>query len=433
MSCTLLCVLAMVLNSCKKDEGLDDSHKASFIKFYGNSWPAVGNDFLETSDGGFIIVGTLRRSLLNTDIFLVKTDAFGNLEWETTYDANNLISDAGTGGLSLNDQGNSIQITNSGGYAILGTSTFLDSMDNNTPYTKMIFIETDARGFPVSWKTFGADKSSSRESGNALIKTLDGGYLCAGTAILEDTARGALHKFGGNDSWDQYFKKQGATGGEITGFVEFNDVVQDISGDFYAIGTADWTAGGDNDFEDGFQLGENMLVMKIFASNRVAVPATYGGPGADRGWHLMQTESGELILIGESGGLASNAGNGGQDVFYVNIPAPNVELTDPGWYGLIGGDDDDIGFSIDAAVANGGYVVAGSSESFENGVQQYMFKMTGSGGLQWEVDFGYLNFDESKAVLETNDGGYAFIGTASDQGENSVMCLVKTTSEGKVN
>jgi hypothetical protein len=81
-------------------------------------------------DGGFIIVGDCSSDL--GDIFLIRTDAEGDLEWYKTF-----------GGTITEDKGYSVRQTSDGGFIIAGsTAMFLQFLSPTDVY----LIRTDELG-----------------------------------------------------------------------------------------------------------------------------------------------------------------------------------------------------------------------------------------------------------------------------------------------
>jgi hypothetical protein len=114
----------------------------------------------QTSDGGYILAGYTSSFMVGPDIFLIKTDANGNIQWSKTY-----------GGASY-DYAHSVRQTSDGGYIVAGyTNSFGASS------FEIFLIKTDANGNIIWAKTYGGtywDEASSVQ------QTLDGGYIVAG-------------------------------------------------------------------------------------------------------------------------------------------------------------------------------------------------------------------------------------------------------------
>jgi predicted secreted protein len=128
---------------------------------YGGTGTDYGYSVVQTSDGGYAITGiTNSYGAGDTDFWLVKTDAAGNMQWNQTY--------GGTG----TELGHHMIQTVEGGYAITGgTQSFgAGSID-------FWLVKTDAAG-NMQWnQTYGG---TNEDDGWSLIQTSDGGYAIAG-------------------------------------------------------------------------------------------------------------------------------------------------------------------------------------------------------------------------------------------------------------
>jgi hypothetical protein len=115
----------------------------------------------QTSDGGYIVAGqTYSFGAGNYDVFLVKTDANGDVQWAKTY-----------GGTS-SEQAFSVQQTSDGGYIVAAYTTSFGAGNND-----FFFIKTDANG-NVQWaKTYGG---TNEDWASSVQQTSDGEYIVAG-------------------------------------------------------------------------------------------------------------------------------------------------------------------------------------------------------------------------------------------------------------
>jgi len=140
------------------------------------------NALIQTSDGGYAIAGyTKSFGAGNGDVYVVKLDANGNLQWTKTI------------GGPESDGGNSLIQTSDGGYAIAGYTRSFGAGEWDVYVVKL-----DANGNLQWTKTIGGPDD---ESGNSLIQTPDGGYVIAGYT----------RSFGAGE-WDVYVVKLDANG-----------------------------------------------------------------------------------------------------------------------------------------------------------------------------------------------------------------------------
>jgi len=130
-------------------------------KTYGGSTNDYAYGIYETSDVGLIIVGhTNSFGAGGMDIYVIKTDLWGTIQWSKTY--------GGAG----DEYGYSIQQTSDNGYIIVGSTTSFGAGSND-----VYLIKTDANGDILWTKTYGG---SMDEVGQSVQQTTDGGYIITG-------------------------------------------------------------------------------------------------------------------------------------------------------------------------------------------------------------------------------------------------------------
>ena len=136
-----------------------------FIKFFSNGLGEAGVDVKPTADGGYVAVGNSTDANTGlSDIYLVKTDLYGNEEsWSPVI----------IGG-DMDDVATSLQVV-SDGFVILGYSN--DAAAGNGDYD-MYLVKTDLQG-NVQWETRTGDVGDDK--GTSLEVLSGGGFVAAGT------------------------------------------------------------------------------------------------------------------------------------------------------------------------------------------------------------------------------------------------------------
>ncbi|MGC8931577.1 MAG: hypothetical protein ACP5K6_08610, partial [Dictyoglomus sp.] len=81
---------------------------------------------------------------------------------------------------------------------------------------------------------------------------------------------------------------------------------------------------------------------------------------------------------------------------------------------------------------DGGYIVAGYTESFGAGNGDfYIIKLDSNGDKVWEKTYGGSSYDRAYSIQQTTDGGYIVAGGTSSFGAGSAdFYIIKTDSEG---
>ncbi|MHA2335261.1 MAG: hypothetical protein ACXAEU_24735, partial [Candidatus Hodarchaeales archaeon] len=180
----------------------DARGQVEWTKTFGDPAWASANSLIQTVDGGYALAGSIGGYWnVPKDIWLVKMDASGQVEWNQTY-----------GGLEWNqiygglDEYAALIQTADGGYALAATRSY-GAGDSN-----FWLVKTDARGQAEWNQTYGG---SEDEYADALIQTADGGYALAGATksygagdsdfwLVKTDARGQAewNKTFGGEAWE---------------------------------------------------------------------------------------------------------------------------------------------------------------------------------------------------------------------------------------
>jgi len=147
----------------------DANGNEEWTQTFGGSDYEEGSCVEQTTDSGYIITGlTYSAGAGDGDIWLIKTDSDGNIEWQYTF-----------GGTAY-DQAHSVQQTTDGGYFIAGEYT---NPSAQTP--DMYLIKTDENGLE-EWSDI-IDNEGKEDVANYGIQTMDCGYVVVGnTGVYQD-------------------------------------------------------------------------------------------------------------------------------------------------------------------------------------------------------------------------------------------------------
>jgi len=114
----------------------------------------------------------------------------------------------------------------------------------------------------------------------------------------------------------------------------------------------------------------------------------------------------------------------------------NAEHAEPSWVmwsQTYGGADNDYANSV-VQTSDGGYAIAGGTESFGAGNTDFwLVKTDGAGKMKWNQTYGGADHDIAYSLIQTSDGGYAIAGEANSFiGESADFWLVKTDERGNM-
>jgi len=177
-----------------------------------------------------------------------------------------------------------------------------------------------------------------------------------------------------------------------------------------------------------FGAGEyDFFLIKTDANGNVQWVKTYGSNNWDRALSVQQTSDGGYIV----GGVISPVTPTIDDILLIKIDANGnvqwaktyVEIT-----------NDDEARSVQQT-SDGGYIVAGATQSFGAGsTDVFLMKIDANGNLQWAKTYGGQNWDGVSSVQQTSDGGYIVAGetVSFGDGSSSDFFLIKTDANGNV-
>jgi hypothetical protein len=253
-------------------------------------------------------------------------------------------------------------------------------------------------------RTYGGGFS---ESGSSVEQTSDGGYIIAG--YKEYVADYDVYLIKTDASGDTVWTRTyGGTSPEFG-----NSVEQTSDGGYIIAGSTGSFGAGDFD----------AYLVKTDASGDTVWTRAYGGTGQDHGVSVQQTTDGGYIIAGHT----ESFGAGDFDAYLIKTDAGG----DTVWTRTYGGTGCEYGNSVEQT-SDGGYIIAGDTDSFGAGSWDvYLTKTDASGDTVWTRTYGGTGEDRGYSVQQTSDGGYIVAGETTSFGADSIdVCLMKTDACG---
>ena len=370
--------------SLVKTENVQYEQKIQWVQTFGGTGNDGASSLLQTTDGGFALAGwTNSYGTGDNDMWLVKTDAKGAVQWTQTY-----------GGIGSEWSRDFLQTTD-GGFALVGVTSYSNSFDSD-----ILLLKTDVSGI-IQWnRTYGG---RSADEAYALVQTRDGGFALAGWT----TSYGA----GTSDMW--------LVKTDDNGMLQWNQTYggTDDDGAYTLLQTTDegFVLAGSTDSYGGD--ASDIWLVKTDASGVVQWTQTYGGNESDYALDLIQTADKEFVLVGVT--------------FYSNSDIDMVLLkTDENgvvqWNQTYNRPEKDIIYAI-SKTFDGGFALAGNTNSFGTN-DMWLAKTDANGVVQWHQTFGETGSDYAYSLLQTLDEGFVLAGSTTSFGAGGEdIWLVKTS------
>ena len=288
---------------CVKSEFIstNKNYELDNIKTFGGSHDDEANDIINTSDGGFMVIGSSKsndgliqnKMDLESDIILMKFDNDKSIEWVKNY------------GGSRDDRGQSVVEVSGIGYALLGYSMSNDGdASHNEGFHDNWVILIDSKGNIVWEKSYGF---SGHDHAYNIIKTKDGnlffnGFLdvtaSRGLGSTEKVEKSIKHGVGefwchkidldGNILWRKYF---GGTNNDRS-----YDSIETADGDFIIVGSSEST---DNDISSP-KGSYDIWVIKLSSNGDFLWERSYGGSKYETANSIIQSSDKKIHIFGST-------------------------------------------------------------------------------------------------------------------------------------
>ncbi|PCJ88411.1 MAG: hypothetical protein COA57_03285 [Flavobacteriales bacterium] len=256
---------------------------------YGGSDWDFAYSLEKTTDGGYIIAGeTYSYGNGNNDVYLLKIDSIGDTVWTKTY-----------GGFA-EDFAKSVKPTYDGGYIITGGTGSMGAGE-----TDVYLIKTDASGDTVWTRAYG---DALDDWGNSVIETIDSNYAIAGTftnvsGFYKQIYHSKIDKTGNSVIWENTYGADNAEG---------NSLIQFKNGNYAAAGY--WNPGSGLDY----------YLLFTSSTGLFSNGPSFGGLKEDVARSIELCNDNGLILVGST----LSYGAGLNDIWVIKTDSVGLTSSD---------------------------------------------------------------------------------------------------------
>jgi len=373
----------------------------SFQKVFGGALNERAHAVKQTTDGGFVIVGeTTSLGAGGMDIFVMKTDANGNIIWNNTY------------GSTSNDDGSSMSIiqTSDGGYLFAGFTFGFGAGNNYDGWVVKLFGNG---GIDWEQRLVGASRETIRD----IKELLNGDFILTGNS--ESTGAGNqdinVIWLSSNGSFINSQTYGSNNADQPTSVMEIPGTNRDV------IITAHTNGFGAS--------GTDGILMRIDNSgNPVWTKKVLNGPASEAYYATEMLSNGDFVAVG----FTPSFGAGMDDILVTRFDVNGNEI----WTRVYGGVGSDRASNV-RQNSNGEIIVVGETNSFgAGGYDQFLISIDVNGNLNWSRTYGDIGSDRidrwSKSMDVTTNNEIIFVGgTTSFNANGEDIYIVKTNSCGE--
>jgi len=349
-------------------------------KIWGGANGDYGNSVTALSDGSLVVVGdTLSYGAGSNDVYIAKFSSAGVPQWYQVW-----------GGTGV-DQAKAVAATTDGNIIVTGITASYGAGANDAFVAKF-----QASNGSLSWsRTWG---STTGDSGQSIAATSDGGAVIGGATTYwgaNDDAFIAKYDSSGTLSWSHTLSGSGADIGR--------GVIQTGDGGYVFSGHTDTYGAG---LVDAFMIkyDSSGAVNGCVAAMCTTPTPTTSSPSAT-------SSSSTGTVSGSTPTTSSVTASSSSPTATVKILAGSLTFAK-----AYGGTSDDVANSL-TQTTDGGYAISGYTTNYgAGGYDAFLAKYDAGGTLSWSRTWGGTGTDVARSLTQTTDGGYAISGSSASYG-----------------
>jgi hypothetical protein len=387
-------------------------------RHYGGSQEDAAYSVRQLKDGTLIVGGDcvvdstdLRRMCLSV------IGEYGDMQWQKTFEGDQTASCR------------AVRPTNEGGYVLCGSTRGVGSRGID-----LYIVKVDDKG-KEEWSRISQDKGA--DYAEDILQARGGGFVSAGRKVSDvgDDSTGAFHLVKTNKPgsvvWTRNFD-----GEQANAIIEIEDA------NLVAVGYTKnipesarppkqpvkeklpWET-EEVKPDTAICLDEAAFyLVKVNWKGETLWTRTYWNSGWDIAYDVKQTSDGGFLIVGAVGGCKERPEL--YDCFVIRTDS----LGDTLWTNRFGGEFEDQARAVIES-DNGGVVVAGFTKSYGEGKADILvYKLDSRGQLLWSKTIGGSQDEFANDLIQAIDGGFVVAGSTESFGEGGAdMYLVKLARE----
>jgi hypothetical protein len=342
-----------------------------WIKSYGGADFEYMYSLAQLSNGYAVVGNTQSFGEGSNDFWLVNLDLDGTPNWQRAY-----------GGAAADTAARIIE-TSDGDFVALGaTGSF------GAGGTDIWVAKFNADWEVLWWYAYG---TAGAETACDIVETSDGGYAIAGLTNDGFFLQIWVLKISSDGSTIDLDKTYAIAGNNVGG----GQIRQTADGGYIIVGYYSSPFGPDD---------QKAWIFKVDSTGAILWQNTYDlGVDSERVVSIQQTSDGGYI----AGGYTDSVGFGDFDAWIFKINDADGSIA---WQRVYGGANDDFANEV-IITSDGGYIVAASTKSYGAGsLDDWLFKLSSAGAIEWQNTYGDANADILQFVSETDVGNYLLVG-----------------------
>ena len=331
-----------------------------------------------------------------------------------------------------NESGKALVKLSDGGYIVAGMTTSNNNGDVGVSkgVSDVWLVRVDQEGKIVWKRNYGG---SDNDFATTLVSNPDGTITVAGYSVSNKTGDIIDENTSGNDIW--VFKIDGS--GNVIWSKLHNGADDDYAhsmvrtpdGGYLVTGYTNTTRDIDN---------LDMLILKLDANGNELWRKIIAEEGVEAALGAWANTDGTLMVAGYSSSSSINDATfnkGSDDAILMKLQSDGTVI----WTKSYGGNDQDYLTSI-TTTADGGYALVGGTMSHNSGDvganhgdrDCWVIKTDGNGVLNWQKTYGGTNEDLGNCIIRTPENGFLIAGNSFSNNSQSDGLLIKISASGEL-